>query len=75
VAKKTRSKPKPFAIPATASEKDWQARSDANTLAEAKAIMADPARKAKAAEAAAGMADAKVAEARAMKSVARLRSK
>ena len=53
------------------SDKTWQARCDASTLAEAKTIMTDPKRLTAAAKAAKKLADDKHEEAKAMSQVAR----
>lgn len=65
------AKKKKVTAPVAISERDWQARDDARTLAQAKTIMADKARLAKAAKEAAKMAEDKMTEAKAMKSIAR----
>ena len=57
--------------PGPISEKDWRAKEDARTLANAKVIMTDKARLKAAANAAKEIAECRMEEAKAMRSVAK----
>lgn len=59
------------AAPSIASDRDWRARSDAQTLAEAKNIQCDPKRMSAAAKAAKTMVADKQTELQGLKHVAR----
>ena len=58
-------------IPSAVADKEWQARCDADTLAQAKEIENDPQRMSKATKCAGDMAEKKMEEAKALKSVAK----
>jgi hypothetical protein len=69
--KKSSSKISSASTPVKFNEKKWQAECDARTLADAKVIMSDKSRLKAAAKEAGKMADCKMEEAKAMKSIAK----